>query len=164
MISMIAAIDRNGVIGVDNKLPWSMPADLKFFRDKTRGHHVIMGRKTYESMGRPLPDRPNVVITRQKGYKLEGARVVHSLDEALAIARAASEVETFIIGGADIFEIGLPLADRIYLTEIDFEVSRGDAYFPKLDHRDWQVVEERVREPDEKNKHRCTFLTYARRR
>lgn len=161
MISLIAAMDRNRVIGVDNKLPWHLPVDLKFFRDKTKGHYVIMGRKTFESVGKPLPNRTNVIITRQVDYKIEGAHVVHSLDAAIMMSRG--DDETFIVGGADIYEQSLKFADRVYLTEVDLAVERGDAYFPMLDPKEWELTEKRVHKADEKNKHDCTFLTYAKR-
>lgn len=160
MINLIAAMDRNRVIGVDNQLPWHLPVDLKFFKEKTLGHHIIMGRKTFESMGKPLPGRTSVIVTRQHDYRVEGARVVHTLDAALMTTQGDDDV--FIIGGADIFTQSLKFADRIYLTEVDLAVPRGDVYFPVLDSKEWQVAEKRVHESDEKNKYRCTFLTYLR--
>ena len=162
MINLIAAMDRNRVIGVDNKLPWHLPIDLKFFKDKTLGHHIIMGRKTFESMGKPLPGRTSVIVTRQHDYKVEGARVVHSLDAALMTTQGDDEI--YVIGGGDIYTQALKFADRVYLSEVDIAVPRGDAYFPELPANEWQVADRRVHEIDEKNKYRCTFLTYVRKR
>lgn len=162
MISLIAAMDKNRVIGVENKLPWHLPVDLKFFKDKTMGHHVIMGRKTFESVGKPLPGRMNVIVTRQAGYKVAGAHVVHSLDAAVMMSRG--DDEAFIVGGADIYVQSLDFADRVYLTEVDLTVPHGDAYFPELDSAKWELAEKRVHKPDEKNKYACTFLTYVKKR
>lgn len=162
MISLIAAMDKNRVIGVENKLPWHLPVDLKFFKDKTMGHHVIMGRKTFESVGKPLPGRTNVIVTRQQDYKVEGAHVVHSLDAAVMMSRGDDEV--FIVGGADIYAQSLDFADRVYLTKVDLAVPRGDAHFPELDPAKWELAEKRVHKPDEKNKYACTFLTYVKKR
>src|SRR3989338_3417191 len=135
-ISLIAAMGKNRVIGRDGKLPWSMPADLRFFRHKTMGKPIIMGRATFESMKNPLPNRKNIVITHDKNYKAKGAVIVHSIDEALKAAGNAEEI--MVIGGQKIFEQFLDKADRIYLTIIsnNFE---GDAFFPKLG-KEWKEV------------------------
>ncbi len=160
MISLIVAMDKKRVIGVDNKLPWHLPADLKRFKELTLGHHIVMGRKTFESIGKPLPGRTTVIITRQREYKAEGCLVVHSLDAALLAA--ASDSETFILGGGEIFTQALETADKIYITEIDTEVPRGDAYFPELDRTQWKLLERTECSPDDKNRFRYIFLTYLK--
>ena len=157
--SFVVAVSNNNVIGKDNKLPWHLPADLKFFKRLTTGHHIIMGRKTFESFGKPLPDRTSVVITRQKKYHPEGCVVVHSLEEALKIA--SDEKEALIIGGAEIFKQAMPIADRIYLTRIK-ENFEGDTFFPELNKEEWILKEKKDFEPDEKNKYAYSFCIYER--
>jgi dihydrofolate reductase len=134
-ISIIAAIANHRVIGKDNTLPWHLPEDLKRFRALTIGHHIIMGRKTYESLGRLLPGRTTVIVSRQPGYSVEGAKVAGSLAEALKACGGDEEV--FVIGGAEIYRAALQIADRMCLTEIDAEIS-GDAWFPEFDRAEWQ--------------------------
>jgi dihydrofolate reductase len=129
-VSMIAAMSQNYVIGKNNKLPWHIPEDMKHFRDITRGHAVIMGRKTYESMGKPLPNRINIVISRNTNYSTEGCVVVQSLEKAIEEAKRSEAEEIFIIGGAEIYQLGLEIADRIYLTIIHQNFD-GDTFFPK---------------------------------
>jgi len=133
-ISIIAAIARNGVIGRDNRLPWHLPQDLKRFRALTMGHHVIMGRKTWESIGRVLPGRTMVVVSRDPDYGVADCQIAHSLEEALGLC--GDDPEVFIIGGAEIYRQALPMADRLYLTHIEQEVE-GDTYFPPFDMVDW---------------------------
>jgi dihydrofolate reductase len=162
VISAIAAMSRNRVIGVDNDLPWNLPADMKYFMRTTRHHHVIMGRKTFESMGTPLKNRTNIVITREAFYTASGILVAHSLQEALQIADSHAETEVFIIGGAEIYRLALPLLDRIYLTEIDLVVEHGDAFFPELDLSEWTLVREENHEPDEKNLYSYSFKIYEK--
>lgn len=129
-LSLVVAISENKVIGRDNKLPWHLSADLKRFKNLTTGHPIIMGRKTYDSIGRALPNRTNIVITRDKDYQVEGIHVAHSLDEALEIAKnSPGSEESFVIGGAQIFTEALPFADKLYLTIIHKNVE-GDVYFP----------------------------------
>jgi dihydrofolate reductase len=161
VISVIAAVARNGVIGRGGELPWHLPADLRRFRKLTTGHHIVMGRKTFETLARPLPERTNVVITRQIGFDAPGAVIAASLDEALAGARQAGETEVFVIGGAEIFRIAIPIADRLYLTQIEGDVP-GDTYFPEYDHSQWRLIEQFDRPPDEKNVLPMTFLRYDR--
>ncbi|MFZ5558015.1 MAG: dihydrofolate reductase [Pseudomonadota bacterium] len=134
-ISILVAVARNGVIGADNRLPWHLPDDLRYFKRLTTGHCVIMGRKTYDSIGRPLPNRRNVVITRQSGLRIDGAEVVHSLDEALAACGGDDEI--FVIGGAEIFRQILDRADRLYLTELMREYD-GDVFMPEYDRTQWR--------------------------
>jgi dihydrofolate reductase len=159
--SALVAMAKNRVIGRDNTLPWRLSADLQRFKRLTLGHTLVMGRKTYESIGRPLPGRRMVVITRQKDFRPEGVQVVHSLEEALAAA-PADEQELFIGGGEQIYRQALPLTDRLYLTVIERDVE-GDAHFPELDPSDWEQVEEEAHlGAEEPLPYR--FLTYDRRR
>lgn len=134
-ISIIAAIANHCVIGLNNTLPWHLPEDLKRFRALTMGHHIIMGRKTYESLGRLLPGRTTVIVTRQAGYKVDGAKIAGSLEDAVRMCGGDEEV--FVIGGAEIYRESLNLADRMYLTEIDAEFP-GDAWFPEFEPAHWQ--------------------------
>jgi dihydrofolate reductase len=162
LISVIAAVARGGVIGRGGQLPWRLPADLRRFRQLTTGHHLLMGRKTFESLGRPLPERTNVVITRQTDFHPPGVAVVPGFDEAIALARQAGETEAFVIGGAEVFRLALPLANRLYLTQIDVEIP-GDTYFPKYDATQWRLVEQSHHALDEKNPFPMTYLRYERR-
>jgi len=134
-LSLIVAFAKNNVIGINNALPWHLPEDLKHFRALTTGHHIIMGRKTYESLGRLLPDRTTVIVTRNQKYKLDGALIAHSLQSA--VAQCNDDNEAFIIGGAELYCDGLKLADKLYVTEVDVVVE-GDAFFPLLDLNCWQ--------------------------
>jgi dihydrofolate reductase len=133
-ISLIVAISKNRAIGKDNKLLWYIPEDLKRFRQLTSGHPIIMGRKTFESIGKPLPNRTNIIITRDQNYHQDGAIVVHSLDEALSKAKEIENGEIFIIGGGQIYEQALPLANKLYITVIDTHIEDADTYFPEYPH------------------------------
>lgn len=159
MISLIVAVARNRVIGEDNRMIWHISEDLKHFKAITSGHPVIMGRKTFESLGRPLPHRTNVVISRQTDYRAEGCTVVNSLIAALLLFPATEEV--FIIGGAQIYAQALPLADRFYLTEVDADYS-GDTYFPEWDRSGWRLTEHKSFPRGEKFPHPFAFLRYDR--
>ncbi len=158
-LTLIAAVARNGVIGIDNRLPWHLPADLKHFKALTMGHPVIMGRKTWESLPprfRPLPGRHNIVVTRDAGYQATGVTVATSLPAALSQAQGG---EAFVIGGAKLYAAALPLADRLQLTEIDSPFE-GDTYFPNIDHRHWRETA-RETHHDEAGL-RYAFVTYQR--
>lgn len=159
MISLVAAAARNNVIGKGNTLPWDLPDDLRHFRELTAGHAVIMGRKTFESIGRPLPKRRNIVITRQADYRPEGVETVSSLDAAISTVPA--DEEAFVIGGGEIFRQSLPIADRVYLTRVEAEVE-GDAFFPSLASEEWREVSRRDGVVDEKNALPHTFLVFER--
>ncbi len=159
MISIIVAVAENGVIGDKNALLWHISEDLKHFKALTTGHPVVMGRKTYESLGRPLPNRPNVVISRQE-LELPGCRVVHSLSEAVALFPAGEEV--FVIGGAQIYAEALPLADRFYLTRVQHSYE-GDTRFPAWDASHWRLVASESFPRGEKYPHPFLFETYERR-
>ncbi len=137
-LSIIVAVAKNRVIGVNNTLPWHLPEDLKRFRVLTMGHHIIMGRKTYDSLGRLLPGRTTVIVTRNKGYQVEGALVAHSLKEAIALCK--DDNEAFLIGGSELYVDGLKIADKLYLTEINAEYD-GDAYLEGLDLSHWRELE-----------------------
>jgi len=158
-ISIIVAIAQNHAIGKDNKLLWHLPNDLKYFKTKTSGHTVIMGRKTFDSVGKPLPKRRNIVITRQQ-IKIDGCEVVSSLEDALALCQTEDEV--FIVGGAEIYRQAMAVTDRIYVTIIhqDFD---GDTYFPEIEQSIWKETEREDHQPDEKNKLPYSFITLERR-
>jgi dihydrofolate reductase len=160
-ISAIAAMSKNRVIGKDNQIPWYLPADLKFFQRTTQGHHVIMGRKNYLSIGKPLSNRTNIVITRNPFFISSGCIVVHSLEEALTIAHSAHEQEVFIIGGGEIYSQALHLLDRIYLTVID-TIVEGDVFFPEIGASDWRLVQEEAFSPDHKNAYAFVIRVYDR--
>jgi len=160
-VSLIVAMARNGVIGVNNSLPWHLPADLKHFKSLTMGHHIVMGRKTYESIGKPLPGRTSVVVTRNPEYSLPNVIVVNSLEAALTACDKDSEI--FVIGGAELYRQAINLADRIYLTEIDADIS-GDAHFTEFSRDAWQEVERITNNPDDKNHYTYHFVTFDRRK
>jgi dihydrofolate reductase len=159
-VTLIAAIAKNRVIGKDGDLPWRLPADFRHFKRTTVGHPLIMGRRTFESLGKPLPDRTNIVVTRNRDYRPEGAVVVASFDEAMRVARSENE-DIFIGGGEEVFRHFLSTADRMILTWIDEEFE-GDTFFPPFDEREWRVVRREEHEPDEKNPHRYEFVWYER--
>lgn len=160
-ISFVVAVSENNVIGKDNKLIWHLPADMKFFKEITTGHCIITGRKNYESIPdkfRPLPDRINIVITRQKDYKAPGAIVVGSVEEAISKAKELCDTEIFIIGGAEIFKQSFPYVNKIYLTKI-YHHFEGDVFFPEFDLKDWKETERIQGIVDERNKYRHDFIT-----
>jgi dihydrofolate reductase len=161
IVSLIVAVDEAGGIGKDGRLPWRLSSDLKRFKEITMGHHIIAGRKTYESIGKPLPGRETIVVTRNPGYRAEGISVVHSLVEAIELARARGETEAIIVGGAEIYREGLALADRIYLTRVDARVD-ADTYFPEWDPAEWKVEESASMLADEKNQYACAFKVLSR--
>ncbi|MCI1858664.1 MAG: dihydrofolate reductase [Sporolactobacillus sp.] len=160
MISLMVAMDRNRLIGAGNRLPWHLPDDLRHFKRVTMGHPIVMGRRTFESIGRPLPGRKNIVLSRRPDYQPVGAAVIHSPAELLASGLTATG-ESFVIGGAQVFAAFLPHADRIYLTCID-AVFAGDTYFPVLDTREWHAVAKKEGILDSKNIYPHTFAIYER--
>lgn len=159
IISIIAAMDRNRLIGNNNELPWHLPADLAHFKKITLNKPILMGRKTYESIGRPLPGRQNIVLTRKADLEIEGVTVVTSLEAAIEICEGIDEV--MVIGGGTIYELVIPQAQRMYLSYVDGEFE-GDAWFPDFDESQWDISESIVQEPDEKNRYACRFVTYER--
>lgn len=160
-VSLIVAVSENGVIGKDNDLIWHLPKDMKFFKDSTQGHHVIMGRKNFESIPhkfRPLPNRTNIIVTRQSGYVAEDCIVVNSIEDSLKIAEKNGDDEPFIIGGGQIYKVALEnnLVNRVYLTRIHHSFD-GDTFFPNLSE-DWKIIEREDCVADEKNKYNYSFL------
>ncbi|HYX07824.1 MAG TPA: dihydrofolate reductase, partial [Bacteroidales bacterium] len=161
IISQIAAMTRNRVIGKDNRLPWRLPADMAFFKSTTTGHHVIMGRKNYEAEKKPLPSRTNIVVTSKADYKAEGCIVVHSIKEGIEIARKDGEKECFIIGGGEIYQESLEMTDQIYLTIIDTEMD-GDVFFPEINFDNWKIVRQNEYAKDENNPFDFTIYLFKR--
>jgi len=158
-IALIAAVARNGVIGVDNRLPWRLPDDLKRFKTLTTGHSIIMGRRTWESLGKALPYRQNIVVTRSEDLRAPGAQLVASLDAGLAIAVLPEPI--FIIGGESLYRAALPIADTLYLTEIDRDFS-GDARFPQFERARWRVLSRDQRHDKGPEGLHYAFVTYVR--
>lgn len=156
-LSVIAAMAKNRVIGIDNTLPWRLPEDLKHFKALTMGHHIIMGRKTYESIGKPLPGRTTVIVTRDANYRMEGCLTATSIDGA--IAACGEDPEIFFVGGAEMYAQVLPRADRLYLTEIQAEYD-GDAWFPEFDRSAWQEEDRQAHVNDAGLGYH--FVTYTR--
>lgn len=168
--SLIVAMAKNQTIGIDNTLPWHLPNDLKYFKQVTMSKPIIMGRKTYESIGRPLPGRTNIAITRQSDYQADGMVVVNTLEQALAKAEDISFVdgheEVMVIGGAEIYQQALPQADRLYITHVHADVA-GDAFFPEVDWADWQEVQREDHQADpqgaeKRNPFDYSFVVYDR--
>jgi dihydrofolate reductase len=162
-VTLVVAAAKNDTIGDRGKLPWRLPDDLRRFKALTVGHHVVMGRKTWQSIGKPLPDRTNVVVSRDRELAAPGAVVVGSLDDALALARNSGETELFVIGGGELYRAALPLADRIQLTRIDADVA-GDVRFPPLDADAWVEVERSEHAADERHAWPFAFVVLDRRR
>lgn len=158
-LSLIAAIGTNNELGKNNALLWNMPADMKHFRDTTRGKTVIMGRKTFESIGRPLPNRRNIIITRDENYRAEGVEIFYSLESALKLLEHTSE-EVFDIGGAELYRIGIEHADRLYITHID-QSFEADTFFPQIDAR-WKIVSEEKHAANAENPYPYTFTIYEK--
>jgi len=159
IISIIVAVSQNDVIGKDNKLPWHLPADLKYFKKLTMGHHIVMGRLTYEAIGKPLPGRTNIIVTRQEDFSAEGCIIVSELKRAFEHAEDDGESECFVIGGGDIIRQSLVWADKIYITRI-FHNFEGDTFLPALSEDDWKLASEERHLPDEKNHYAYAFEVY----
>lgn len=160
-ISLVVAMARNGVIGRDNALPWRLPADLAHFKRVTMGHPIVMGRRTYESIGRPLPGRKNIVVSRNDGFSAPGCTVVDSLDAAWKAAAGAEEA--CVIGGTSLFEESLPVADVIHLTEVEADVE-GDTWFPQFDRGEWRETEVARQPADERHAYPIRILRLDRKR
>ncbi|WP_042355355.1 dihydrofolate reductase [Bacillus rubiinfantis] len=160
MISFIVAMDENQVIGLNNQLPWHLPEDLKFFKRKTMGHPIAMGRKTFESIGRPLPGRENLIITRQSGYQADGCKVFYSVADFITYCQQQKQ-EIFVIGGAEIFKETFPFADRLYITLIHAEFE-GDTYFPQFACDEWKLISSEKGIQDERNPYHYEFRVYDR--
>ncbi len=161
IISLIAAMDRRRGIGVGNQLPWRLSADLKRFRELTMGHHIVVGRKTFESIGKPLPGRQMIIITRDREFQAEGCFIRHTVEEAISSAKQHGENEVFICGGAEIYNQTIALADRLYLTLVDAEVA-ADTFFPEFDESEWTEQEPVFHPTDEKNQFPFTFKLLVR--
>ena len=158
-LSLIVAMAQNRTIGINNTLPWRCPEDLKHFKALTMGHHIIMGRKTYDSIGRPLPGRTTVIVTRNAGLKVEGCLVVHSLDEAISTCKNDNEI--FIVGGGELYTQALTRADRMYITEIQMDVA-GDAHFPAFERSQWEELSRDRRSQTEPQPMEYHFAVYQR--
>jgi dihydrofolate reductase len=159
MLSIIVAVAKNNVLGKENKLLWHLPADLKRLKSLTMGHHLIMGRKTFESLGKPLPGRPHVVISRQQHTNTENVSYVSSIEDALTVAK--QDEQAFIFGGGEIYKLALPFVQKIYLTRVD-AMFEGDAFFPELHSDEWKLIKSEEFAPDEKNKFSYSFEEYDR--
>lgn len=161
-ISIIVAVAENGAIGKGNQLPWHLPNDLKFFKNKTMGHHMIMGRKTYESIGRALPGRTTIIVTRQKNYYAPDCFVIHSLKEATQLAASRQETEAFVIGGAAIINEATDIADKIYLTEVKMTVEDADVYLDNFDRNNWEEKSRETHAADDKHAFPYAFVELTR--
>lgn len=164
IISLIAAVAENKVIGKNNDLPWKLPDDMRFFMETTKGHYVIMGRKNYDSLHpkfKPLPNRTNIVVTRQQNFDAPGCIVVHDVNQGIDIAKENNEHELFVIGGAEIYKLTLPSADRLYLTEVKAVVD-GDTYFPDFDKKQWREISRQPHPEDERHKFSFDIVVYER--
>lgn len=159
ILSLLVAVSDNGVIGQDNELPWRLPKDLQWFKRLTTGKTIIMGRKTFESIGRPLPDRRTIVLTRNGAFHRDGVEVAGTLDEALALVQ--SEVEVFVVGGAAVYHLAFPRAQRLYLTRVRADVT-GDVRFPEWRPEEWRLVWEVPHEADDRHAHPFVFQQYDR--
>ena len=159
MIIMIAAVAENNALGKDNELVWHLPNDFKRFKTLTSGHHIIMGRKTFESFPKPLPNRTHIIITRQKNYQAEGCIIVDSIEKALSIC--PKDEDSFIIGGGEIYTLGLAYTDKIEITRVHSSFE-ADAYFPEINKKDWKLEKYAFNEKDEKHKYDYTYETYIR--
>ncbi|WP_416147101.1 dihydrofolate reductase [Salipaludibacillus sp. HK11] len=159
MISMIAAFAEGRVIGKNGDMPWHLPAELQYFKKITTGHPILMGRKTFESIGRPLPKRRNIVLTRDRDFSVEGVEIIHELSDVDQLMKERDEF--FVIGGTTLYEQLLPKAERLYITKIH-QFFEGDTFFPEISEKDWEIVSEEQGIVDEKNQYSHTFLIYER--
>jgi len=159
LISAIVAMSENRVIGFENRLPWHLPADLQYFKQVTQGKPILMGRKTHESIGRPLPNRENIILTRDKTFHAPGCTIVHSIESALA--NLPNQSELIVIGGAELYRQTLPLIQRLYLTIIH-QAFAGDAFFPEIDKAEWKEIKREDYLRDEKNAYDYSFLVLER--
>lgn len=163
IISTIVAYAKNHAIGLDNQMLWRLSDDFKNYKKITTGHCLLMGRKTFESIGKPLPNRTSIIITRNLEYKAPtGCFTVHSLEAGINLAISLGETECFINGGAEIYSLAMPLVTRAYITEVDCEISKADAFFPKIDFNSWNLKESFTHPKDEKNEFSFTFSLYEK--
>lgn len=161
MLSLIVAMDKNRVIGFNNDMPWHLPNDLRYFKEKTTGHTIIMGRKTFDSLGRVLPNRKHLVLTRSERQFPEGVEVVHDIDDVLQYVNNNTDEEIFVIGGGQLFKMMLPHVDKMYITEIDEEFA-GDVYFPSFKDAEWELTSKEKGPKDEQNPYDYYYLVYER--
>jgi dihydrofolate reductase len=161
VLKILVAFDENRVIGKNNTLIWHLPADLKRFKALTTGHVIIMGRKTFESIGKPLPNRTTIVISRQADLQIEGVIIAHSVEEAILKAKSITREDIFIVGGAEIYALSLALADQILVTQLH-DIFEGDAYFPEIPSTSWEITEKERGVTDEKNAYQYSYITYTR--
>lgn len=162
MITIIAAIGKNNELGKDNQLLWHLPNDLKRFKNLTSGHPIIMGRKTYESLGKPLPNRTNIVVSRRDDWFEEGILIVPTIKEAIKHAKKINE-DIFIIGGGNIYEQTIDLADQLEITQVEVEVEvDADTFFPKIDEKKWQKIDEILHQKDEKHDYNYSYQTWKK--
>ncbi|HEX5170015.1 MAG TPA: dihydrofolate reductase [Cyclobacteriaceae bacterium] len=164
IVSLIAAVAQNKVIGKNNDLPWNLPDDMKYFMQTTKSHYVIMGRKNYQSIPekfRPLPNRTNVVVTRQKNFAAPGCIIVNSIEEGIERAKENNEQEVFIIGGAEIYRQGMKHTQRMYLTEIK-AIIEGDTFFPEFNHHEWKEISRTSHGTDERHRYPFDFVVYEK--
>ncbi len=163
IISAIVAASQNGVIGIDNQIPWYLPADWKYFKKITSGHHVMMGRKCFESIGKPLPGRTNLVLSRNPYYLAQGTEIIHTIEEGIRIAESNNETELFIIGGADVYRSTMHMLDKLYFNTIHAEIE-GDTNWPDMDWKAWKLLSVENHEADEKNKYPYSFSVFEKRK
>ncbi len=163
IISTIVAVSENEVIGKNNQLPWHLPADLKYFKKITNGHHVLMGRKCFESIGKPLPGRTNLVLTRNNNYQPDGIVKIHTIDDGINIAKEHGETELFILGGADVFRLTMPVIDKLYFNTIHAEFE-GDTFWPKTDWTQWKLDSTEYHDADTNNLFPYSFSVFTRRK
>jgi len=162
MISIISAIGKNNELGKNNEILWKLPADMKHFKEITLGHPVIMGRKTFKSIGKALPNRKNIIITRDKNYKAENIEIAHSLEEALKLFQTNGEI--FIIGGAEIYKQAMEFADKLYITHIEAEDKNADSFFPKINLKEWGKTKSKKYIKDELNNYNLEFVEYIKKK
>lgn len=161
-VSTIVGFGNNREIGKNNDIPWYLPADLKYFKKITTGHPIIMGRKCFDSIGRALPNRTNIIVSRNPEFYIEGCILTHSIDAALSVARQSGAEEAFIIGGGQIYQRGVPLSDKLYITEIDIDIPNADIFFPTIDYNQWKLIAEEKHDKDDKNAFDYCFKVYER--
>ena len=162
IISCIVAQGINGEIGINNDLPWRLSSDLKFFKKTTMGHHILMGRKNFNSIGRALPGRTSIVLTRDPKWYRSDVHVVHSLEEGISLAHERGEEELFIIGGGKIYDLSQNFWDRLYLTQVEVSIPNANVFFPKLDYSKWKLISEEPHSSDEKNEYNFSFKLFER--
>ncbi len=159
IISSIVAMNAERIIGLNNQIPWYLPADLKFFKKTTQGHHLLMGRKCFESIGNPLPGRTNIIVTRDPYFIVSNCLIAHSIEEGILLAKKNGEQELFIIGGGEIYNQSIPYWNKLYLTMVDYS-GPGDTYFPEIQFSEWNLMSEERHERDEKNAYSYSFYIY----